>query len=137
MAHMSTGTFPQGASARTTFSVRPMFLTRFATVFILVLVLALSRGGETDEHTKIRLSSVPICCFRHACLRATRPSSVSKTQRNAVSGSEQRAERVRTLRGGGDAVMSQMRSIVLHRDNDIAHRDVVYDTWTQVRLQPY
>ena len=135
MAHMSTGAFPQRASARTTFSVRPMFLTRSATVFILVLVLALSRGGETDEHTKIRLSSVPICCFRHACLRATRPSSVSKTQRNAVS--EQRAERVRTLRGGGDAVMSHMRSLVLHRENDIAHRDVVYDTWTQVRLQPY
>ena len=135
MAHIGVGTFLQRVSTRTTFFVRPMFLTRSVTVFILVFVLALPRGGETDDHTKIRLSSVPICCFKHACLRATRKSSVSKAQRNAVS--EQRAERVRTLRGGGDAVMSHMRSLVLHRENDIAHRDVVYDTWTQVRLQPY
>lgn len=109
---------------------------RGAAALFLLAVLVVGSGGETGEHTHIRLSSLPICCSRHACLRAPRPSPASKTQ-HAVSASEQRATRVHTLRGGGgDApTRGQMVNFVLPKDSSIAHRDVVYDTWTEVRLR--
>ncbi|KAJ1473565.1 hypothetical protein T484DRAFT_1912795, partial [Baffinella frigidus] len=105
---------------------------RGAAALFLLAVLVVGSGGETGEHTHIRLSSLPICCSRHACLRAPRPSPASKTQ-HAVSASEQRATRVHTLRGGGgDApTRGQMVNFVLPKDSSIAHRDVVYDTWTE------